>query len=362
MTVTHRVEELVQEALDALSTSMKIAPILEQCIRIAELRRDYRNLWWLRMEATPWSKGRYRELDSEMHPHFIVEEYAALRQRFHTEQIVMHGITIWNEKRQEFDDDQVSGLTVGELEMRIEVMEGSIAHGAPPAGLHSLDLYYANESYQKMRIRNEMSISELRKILVRVRERLHRFLVETETAIVFVQTAVNAFERTRRFVDGELSAIAPEILNEFRAAYERAEAASPAAYSQALLSCRRVLLAVADLVYPATDELVKGHDGVERQMTEAAYRNRLRQYIGEHEPSKRTRKFVLDTVETLGQRLDDLDGLANRGVHDHVTAEDADRTIVQTYLLVGDLLLLRRRSLATDQNGASSASPPIPPP
>ncbi|MGA2514048.1 MAG: hypothetical protein ABSG37_10570 [Candidatus Limnocylindrales bacterium] len=356
MTVTRDVEELVQQALDALTTSTKIEPILERCIRIAELRRDYRNLWWLRMEATPWSKDRYRELDSAMRHYFSAEEYAALRQRFHTDQMALHSITIWNEKRQEFDDDQVSALTVGELEMRIEEMQGSIAHGAPPAGLHSLDLYYANESYQKMRIRNEMSISELRKILVRVRERLHRFLVETETAIVFGQTAANAFERTRRFVDGELSAIAPEILAEFRSAYERAEAGSPAAYSQALLSCRRVLLAVADLLYPPTGETVKGHDGVERWMTKEAYRNRLWQYIGEHESSKKTRKFVLDSIETLGQRLDDLDGLANRGVHDHVTAQDADRTIVQTYLLVGDLLRMRGDEGTATQSGASSAS------
>lgn len=52
--------------------------------------------------------------------------------------MAVHSITIWNEKRQEFDDDQVSALTVGELEMRIEEMQGSIAHGAHPAGLHSL--------------------------------------------------------------------------------------------------------------------------------------------------------------------------------------------------------------------------------
>lgn len=356
MTVTRDVGELVQQALDALSTSTKIEPILERCIRIAELRRDYRNLWWLRMEATPWSKDRYLELDSAMRPHFSAEEYAALRQRFNTDQLALHRVTMWNEKRQDVDDDKVSALTVGELEMRVEEMQGSIAHGAPPAGLHSLDLYYANETFQKMRIHNEMTISELRKILVKVRERLHRFLVETETAIVFGQTAANAFDRTRRFVDGELSAIAPEILAEFRAAYERAEAGSPAAYSQALLSCRRVLFAVADLLYPPTGEAVKGHDGVERQMTKVAYRSRLWQYIGEHESSKKTRKFVLDSIETLGQRLDDLDGLANRGVHDQVTAQDADRTIVQTYLLVGDLLQMRGDEGSATQRRATSAS------
>jgi hypothetical protein len=91
-------------------------------------------------------------------------------------------------------------------------------------------------------------------------------------------------------------------------------------------------------------------------MTKEAYRNRLWQYIGEHESSKKTRKFVLDSIETLGQRLDDLDGLANRGVHDHVTAQDADRTIVQTYLLVGDLLRMRGDEGTATQSGASSAS------
>jgi hypothetical protein len=130
------------------------------------------------------------------------------------------------------------------------------------------------------------------------------------------------------------------VLAQFQAAYERSDKGDPEALSQALLSCRRIVKAIADVLYPATGETVKGADGKSREMTDDKYRNRLWQYVGEH-ASHSSRDLVLATVDELGRRLDLLDYRASRGVHATVDAADADQCILQTYLLMSDLLHLR---------------------
>ena len=170
---------------------------------------------------------------------------------------------------------------------------------------------------------------------------MHRFLVEVESAILFGETALNAFERTRRFVDGELATIAPAVLAQFQSAYERADKGDPEALTHALTSCRRILLALADTLYPATGETVAGADGRPREMTAERYKNRIWQFVYEHSPHEDSRKLVLATVEEIGRRLDALNDLASKGVHAEVTSAEADQCVLQVYLLAGDLLRLR---------------------
>jgi hypothetical protein len=185
-------------------------------------------------------------------------------------------------------------------------------------------------------------MTELKKVRLRVRERIHRFLVETEAGIFFGQTAATAFERTRRYVDTELAAIAPEVLGEFKAAYERAGTSSVPALAQALLSCRRVIITLADLLYPATGKTITGLDGKQRKMTVEKYLNRLWQYVSDNVESETERGLILATVEELGRRLDHANELSNKGLHDKVAEWEADQCILQTYLLVNDLLRVRK--------------------
>jgi hypothetical protein len=276
--------EIVRQALVDLASAKELGPTLEQCIRVAELRQDYWNLWWLRYEALGFDKRATTELDLVMRLRIPAEQYRSYRT--------------------------------------------------------ALDLYDSNKRHEYIQDTLGPTLTEFRKVRSRIRERLHRFLVESEASIVFGQTAATAFERTRRYVDGELASIAPDVLAQFQAAYERSDKGDPEALSQALLSCRRIVKAIADVLYPATGETVKGADGKSREMTDDKYRNRLWQYVGEH-ASHSSRDLVLATVDELGRRLDLLDYRASRGVHATVDAADADQCILQTYLLISDLLHLR---------------------
>lgn len=331
--------EIVRQALVDLASAKELGPTLEQCIRVAELRPDYWNLWWLRYEALGFDKRATTELDLVMRLRIPAEQYRSYRTKILEDLMERHKMAHIESKRKQLED-RVAAYSVGELDAQIDELDRHIRGSLPPQGLAALDLYDSNKRHEYIQDTLGPTLTEFRKVRSRIRERLHRFLVESEASIVFGQTAATAFERTRRYVDGELASIAPDVLAQFQAAYERSDKGDPEALSQALLSCRRFVKAIADVLYPATGETVKGADGKSREMTDDKYRNRLWQYVGEH-ASHSSRDLVLATVDELGRRLDLLDYRASRGVHATVDAADADQCILQTYLLISDLLHLR---------------------
>ena len=339
----------VRQALDALSAGGPLAPVLERCIRIASLRQDYLNVWWLRREALGFENRRsHNELSAEMKAHFAEQDYKALRTQFVEDQIERHSIERINDETGE-DEKGVTAFSIGELEAQVENMEAYNRDSAPPPGLSAVDLYDANRTYQRMRLASEQTLREFKRVRSRIRERLHRFLVETEAALAFEQTAASTFERTRRFVDGQLGTIAPDALTQLQAAYERSDAGHPEALSHALTSCRRVLKSLADALYPATDVAITGGDGKVREMTDDKYRNRLWQYVAEQQASSTSRQLVQAIVEEVGRRVDLLNELSSKGVHDQVTREEVDQCVLQTYLLAGELFRLRTK----DSSGAA---------
>lgn len=131
---------------------------------------------------------------------------------------------------------------------------------------------------------------------------------------------------------------APEALEKFVAAQARLYSGKSEDLAHALTSCRRMIKALADALYPATDETMVGDDGVERRMSDDLYRNRLLQYIREKLGKRVHGTVIQKTLDSLGARLKSLDSLASKGVHDEVNAAEAETCIVWTYLLAADIV------------------------
>lgn len=72
------------------------------------------------------------------------------------------------------------------------------------------------------------------------------------------------------------------------------------------------------------------------------YINRLIAYVEENTDSKRFEEIVGSHMKYLGERLDAIFQAAQKGSHDVIsTREEADRYVIYTYLVVGDILSLR---------------------
>ena len=153
----------------------------------------------------------------------------------------------------------------------------------------------------------------------------------------------NSTSPTTAQVLREAEALSGEI-RKLTSVHDNLASDNPEDWSNAAHSCRRVLQYLADAVFPPQDKprtrMVNDKE-IEIRLGADQYINRLIAYIEDSSRSGRFREIVGAHLGYMGDRLDALFNSAQKGSHSTVTKEEADRCVVYTYLLVGDILSLR---------------------
>jgi len=114
--------------------------------------------------------------------------------------------------------------------------------------------------------------------------------------------------------------------------FERIQTAEEIA--QVSTSCRRFLERLTDLLYAPRTEPVRG-----RSVGPEAYRNRLWAYVEENLQGDE-QKVVLAQLQDVGNRIDRVYKLANKGLHDQIAQSGVRRLIVAFLALAYDILSL----------------------
>lgn len=190
----------------------------------------------------------------------------------------------------------------------------------------------------KSRIERENRREVVNKILARIRNDTFNYLMRCETTLRFSVTGERVFDRHRERVDRRLRDVAPEVLDILNSAIRCAnDIDDPESRVHALTSCRRVLTAVADVVYPATDEPYIDGKGVSRNVGVNQYRNRLIAAV-ETAGSTTHHRALVASIDEFANRLEHLDILTQKGVHANPTREDVDFGVIHTYMIAGEVL------------------------
>ena len=126
----------------------------------------------------------------------------------------------------------------------------------------------------------------------------------------------------------------PTAARRMEAARERLLEGDVEALAHSMTSCRRALHALADTVYPARSQMVKGRDGNERKVDDPSFKNRLLMFLADAIDGS----TVLDLAEaTLDKTVNHLDALIeqlSKGVHVDVVREEAKQAYVQTWAFI----------------------------
>jgi hypothetical protein len=196
--------------------------------------------------------------------------------------------------------------------------------------------------------RNAMhaSVANTSKRLAQRRAFLHGYISRVHYELRFSQVASDIFSRLRERSDMALGALAPTAVQKFSAVYDNLVSENPEDWCNAVHSCRRVLQDLADVLFPAQEQSrVTGQGKARREIKLGAdnYINRLACFALDAGTSDTTAQLVGSHLHFLGDRLDAVFAAAQKGSHSVVTRDDADRFVVYTYLLAGDLLRLRKQ-------------------
>lgn len=189
---------------------------------------------------------------------------------------------------------------------------------------------------QDIRIRQNQFHEILRAVSYRIFKRTNDILNELK----FGSIVEDIFSSTRREVDNKLSKVSPDAIEKFISAYQNLQSGNKEDWANAVHSCRRILKAVADELYPPSDQKVIGNNNKAIDVGNEKYVSRLFLYIKANSSSEKNASIIGSNLNYIEDRLDSVYGVTNKGTHAEVTLDEARRYIIHTYLLIGDILAL----------------------
>jgi hypothetical protein len=237
--------------------------------------------------------------------------------------------------------------SIEELEQELKSFEASLA----AARDHDVSVSSANPNQIVWNpVGNKVERDTIRTSVGRARQRLsarrsfiYSYVLRRHSELKFSGIADDIFSRIREKVDSSIGKKVPEGVQKLAAVYENLQPENSEDWSNAVHSCRRILQDLADAIYPARTEAVIEINGREKviKLGPENYINRLIAVVEEHATSERFSEIVGSHLKFIGNRLDSVFKAAQKGSHAKiVTREEADRYVVYTYLVTGDILSL----------------------
>lgn len=223
--------------------------------------------------------------------------------------------------------------SIEELEYQTKIAEKSLdaAKDCAPVG----------NWYERQQIRDNTSRAAKR--LSSRRAMIYRYVLKKHYELKFSGIADDIFSRIRKRVDSAIGDFVPDAINKLSATYDSLLSDNPENWSNAVHSCRRILQDLADAVLPPTEDRITKIENKEKtiKLGKDNYINRIMAYVTNHNKSVKFAEIVGSHLSFLGDRLDSVFKAAQKGSHDVIVSrEEADRYVVYTYLIVGDVLSL----------------------
>lgn len=237
--------------------------------------------------------------------------------------------------------------SIGEIEETLRTVDTALAAARDP----DISLSSANPNqYVSAGIVNRFERDSIRqnaasqaKRLASRRNLLYQYALQRHYELKFSGIADDIFTRTRNKVDQRIGELIPDSVQKFTAVYENLLSENPENWSNAVHSCRRILQDLADVIFPPREDGVIKIGDKEKtvKLGKDNYINRIIAFVQEKASSERFEEIVGSNLTYLGDRLDSTFQASQKGSHANIVSRDeADRYVVYTYLLVGDVLSL----------------------
>lgn len=161
---------------------------------------------------------------------------------------------------------------------------------------------------------------------------VYELLVEIYHELLFSELQATLFAQAQAQVDGILAEAGGSALGKIEKVSTRLREGDPESVSHALTTCRRLIVAVADHLFPATDG-VYDVGGQSLKVGDQNVLNRLQAYVHSTDVSKARR-------DRIRRGISDLFDRCSAGTHADVSVQEARFVFLQAYVLLGEVLTL----------------------
>lgn len=301
--------------------------IVLKCLRLCRLLGDQKGTLLFTYESSGYPRGADGKYTTQ------AERIAVLAHReFQQYDYVAKDIS-----------NYVSYALISDLESGIETLRIKLAASADPGvaltSANPNQILRVPDGNSQERSQITFQIHQKMQILTQVKGALYNYILTIYNKLVYGNIVEDIFTESRIRVNEKLGEYCPKSVEKFVSVYENLLSDNPEDYANAVHSCRRILVDLADALYPPSDTPIQVN-GKTIKVGVDQYINRLIQYICSKSGSKTYKDIVGSDLRSIGERLDAINNAVCKGTHADITKDEAQRYIIHTYLLIGDVISL----------------------
>jgi hypothetical protein len=232
------------------------------------------------------------------------------------------------------DANESRGYRVGVAEVEAE-RDTQVRHAQALAGPISLSgdaLLLAMRDHANAVVSANNNAGNMNRILARIDNQVYRYATVTYSELKFSELQASLFEQSREELDKRLAHVAGGALNKIDSIAERLTSGNLEAVSQAMATCRRLIDAVADSVFPPSDT-VYNLNGQDLDVKSNRVQNRINAYV-------HSQGVTGSRAARIRRSLGDLYDRVSAGVHAEMDGHEARYVFLSTYVLLGEILTL----------------------
>lgn len=339
MAVNDYILKIVQAALsNAGSSDYPTSSLLKDAQRVANLRRDYVNLWWILQELQGSQKNGLKEIDCEMKGKFVYSEYESLGKDYLIKWINERLINEIDTNGRIINKDQVYPYCIYDIEERIQSIDMQFNSLINTKGMHTLDVYYLEQQNACNRAVLNLLREQYRNIDHRIRDRVTNYLVESEMQLIQGDSLSRYFENNKQWVEEKLASFDVAFVDYLNALNSHLSKGTDVDNEEALLDIRKILWCYANYICPPSEEAILCSDGKKRVLSDDKYLNRISYALFERGGLHTHTEILNQNIEDLVKRVEKINELACKGVHGKVSEMETNQCVIQMYIVLGDLI------------------------